>query len=77
MLGWEVVESLKNAGLEVVALNSSLIDITKREGVFATLSQISSPGLLINCAAYTAVDKAESEPEAAFAVNRDGRANLA
>ena len=31
----------------------------------------------INCAAYTAVDKAESEKEAAFAINADGTANLA
>jgi dTDP-4-dehydrorhamnose reductase len=77
MLGWEVVESLNNAGLEVVGLNSTHIDITKRESVFSALGRIGSPGLLINCAAYTAVDKAESEPEAAFAVNRNGPANLA
>lgn len=32
---------------------------------------------MINCAAYTAVDKAESEPDIAFKVNRDGSANLA
>jgi dTDP-4-dehydrorhamnose reductase len=77
MLGREVVEILKNTGLRVAALNSSLVDITKRESVHSVLGAISSPGLLINCAAYTAVDKAESEPEAAFAVNRDGPANLA
>jgi dTDP-4-dehydrorhamnose reductase len=35
------------------------------------------PDLVINAAAYTAVDKAESEPELAFAVNRDGPAALA
>ncbi len=54
-----------------------VIDITKRESVHSVLSRISVPRLLINCAAYTAVDKAESEPETAFAVNRDGPANLA
>ncbi|MGA3113212.1 MAG: dTDP-4-dehydrorhamnose reductase [Syntrophobacteraceae bacterium] len=77
MLGWEVVESLKSAGHKVAALDIPLIDITKRESIRSVLGGIGSPVLLMNCAAYTAVDKAESEPEAAFAVNRDGPANLA
>jgi dTDP-4-dehydrorhamnose reductase len=77
MLGSDVVESLKNAGLTVAALDSTMVDITKWESVRSVLSGISAPRLLINCAAYTAVDKAESEPDAAFAVNRDGPANLA
>ncbi|RXK88645.1 dTDP-4-dehydrorhamnose reductase [Chlorobaculum sp. 24CR] len=34
-------------------------------------------GVIVNCAAWTAVDKAESEPESAFRVNRDGAASLA
>ncbi|HHE32766.1 MAG TPA: dTDP-4-dehydrorhamnose reductase [Chlorobaculum parvum] len=34
-------------------------------------------GAIINCAAWTVVDKAESEPDAAFRVNRDGAASLA
>jgi dTDP-4-dehydrorhamnose reductase len=77
MLGWEVVESLKRGGFKAAPLDIPLIDITKRESARSVLGGIGSPGLLINCAAYTAVDKAESEPEAAFAVNRDGPANLA
>jgi dTDP-4-dehydrorhamnose reductase len=77
MLGSEVVESLESAGFTVAALGSPEIDITKRESVHSALSGIRSPRLLINCAAYTAVDKAESESETAFAVNRDGPANLA
>ena len=36
-----------------------------------------APKAIVNAAAYTAVDKAESEPERAFAVNRDGAARLA
>lgn len=77
MLGGDVVESFKGAGLEIAALGRRDIDITKRESVRLALGRIDAPRLLINCAAYTAVDKAESEPEAAFAANRDGPANLA
>jgi len=46
---------------------SQLEDIMKRESI----------GAIINCAAYTAVDKAETDPETAFAVNVTGAANLA
>src|SRR5690242_12159160 len=36
-----------------------------------------APDLVVNAAAYTAVDRAESEPALAFAINRDGPAALA
>jgi len=36
-----------------------------------------APAAIVNAAAYTAVDKAESEPDAAFAINRDGAGALA
>jgi dTDP-4-dehydrorhamnose reductase len=44
--------------------------------VFAGLRE-AKPDLVINCAAYTAVDRAENESDQAFAVNRDGAAHLA
>lgn len=52
------------------------LDITdaSKVGAFCRDHQI---GAIVNCAAYTAVDKAESEPDAAFRVNRDGAAALA
>ena len=52
------------------------LDITdfKTVEVFCREHQI---GAIVNCAAYTAVDKAESESELAFRVNRDGAASLA
>lgn len=77
MLGCEVVEKLKSAGFKVVPLDIQEIDITKQESTRSVLDRIEAPRLLINCAAYTAVDKAESEQDAAFAANRDGPANLA
>jgi dTDP-4-dehydrorhamnose reductase len=51
-------------------------DIADRAAVDATVAQV-SPDLVINAAAYTAVDKAEDEEGAAMQVNRDGAAHVA
>jgi dTDP-4-dehydrorhamnose reductase len=51
-------------------------DITDKAAVRSAFAR-HRPALVVNAAAYTAVDKAESEAEAAFAVNRDGPAHLA
>ncbi|MFZ2448663.1 MAG: dTDP-4-dehydrorhamnose reductase [Syntrophobacteraceae bacterium] len=77
MLGGEVVEGLKAAGFQVEAPPKSVADITNRESMRSLLGRAKAPGLVINCAGYTAVDKAESEQEAAFALNRDGPGMLA
>ena len=52
------------------------VDILRADQVEKALDQF-SPRLVVNPAAYTAVDKAEAEPERAFAVNRDGAAIVA
>jgi dTDP-4-dehydrorhamnose reductase len=52
------------------------LDITDPSAVTDHLSRL-HPDVVINCAAYTAVDKAEQEPEKAFLVNRDAVENLA
>lgn len=59
-----------------VGLDLPDIDITSFPALHSSVEAV-SPHLIVNCAAYTAVDKAESEPEIAFAVNRDGCKNLA
>ena len=64
------------ADLEVIALTRESLDITSAEQVRA-LFATTFPDLVINAAAYTAVDRAESEPEKAMAVNCDAAANLA
>lgn len=51
-------------------------DITDRAAM-AALAARHAPDAIINCAAYTAVDRAESEPQAALRVNRDGAAAVA
>jgi len=52
------------------------LDITDAQAVESVCRE-RSIGAIINCAAYTAVDKAESDSDAAFRVNRDGAAVLA
>ena len=52
------------------------LDITDREAVSAFV-QANAIDLIVNCAAYTNVDKAESEPELARKINVNGPANLA
>lgn len=60
----------------IKALTSSQLDITQRQ---MTLFEIDGfkPDLIINCAAYTAVDRAENEPDRALEVNAIGVENLA
>jgi len=55
-------------GLDIAFYGSEEADITRSD----TYEPLASSGLIINCSAYTAVDKAEEFPEDAFAVNRMG-----
>ena len=61
---------------EFVFTDSSTLDITNKEQIDAFFD-INSIDFCINCAAYTAVDKAEEDSETAFKVNADGPLNLA
>ena len=63
------------ANVEIIAAGSAELDIGDANAVTAFVSQ-HEPNLILNAAAYTAVDKAESEEELALRVNRDGPANL-
>ena len=60
----------------IVALSRSELDITVAAEISRVLAA-TRPDFLINAAAYTQVDRAEEEPEQAYAVNRDGVLNLA
>jgi dTDP-4-dehydrorhamnose reductase len=64
------------AGADVVAFTRAELDITDRAAVGAAIST-HRPDVVINAAAYTAVDAAESDEAAALAVNGDGPAHLA
>lgn len=61
---------------ELSVLDSSALNIADRRSVRRAVETF-RPDYIINAAAYTAVDKAESDAERAFAVNRDGARHLA
>lgn len=66
-VGWELQRTLAPLG-EVVAVDRQALDLTSPAAIRALIREV-KPSLIVNPAAYTAVDKAESEPEIAMAVN--------
>jgi dTDP-4-dehydrorhamnose reductase len=75
-LGWEVARRARRAGLSLQAAARAHLDISDGEAVRRVMAAL-SPRLVINAAAYTAVDRAESDQETAMAVNCRGPAHLA
>ncbi len=75
-LGRELIESAGSFGFEATGFDIETLDITDRTSVERTVSD-KLGSVVINAAAYTAVDQAESDVARAFAVNRDGAAHLA
>lgn len=61
---------------ELVLMGRPDLDLARAESLDAAMEQV-RPDLLVNAAAYTQVDKAESEPDQAWAVNCDGAGALA
>jgi dTDP-4-dehydrorhamnose reductase len=79
MLGQDLMEHLRGQlqnGGEVFAADLEQFDITDRKAAQAWVADL-GPDLVINCAAYTNVDGAEENREAALAVNRDGAGHAA
>lgn len=69
-LGSELARRLPALG-ELIATDQSELDLADADAILRAV-RATKPGLIVNCAAYTAVDRAESEPALAHAVN--GRA---
>lgn len=78
-VGWELQRSLSSLG-QIVALdyfdNEYCGDLRKPDGIARTV-QLIKPDIVVNAAAYTAVDKAESEPDSAYLLNARGVEALA
>src|SRR5712671_2136831 len=75
-VGHELCRLAWPAGYRIAAFDRRGVDIAQREKVFAAMAR-ERPDIVINAAAYTAVDRAESEPDIAWASNCTGPANLA
>jgi dTDP-4-dehydrorhamnose reductase len=73
-LGRALAGAAGDVGL--AALDQAALDVTDVAAVRRAVEH-HAPDAVVNAAAYTAVDRAEAEPDRAFAVNRDGAANLA
>ncbi len=76
MLGRDVVRAAELTNHEVTATTRVELDVTERASVDRAIRR-ARPDAVINCAAYTDVDAAEHEPEAAMRVNADGARNVA
>lgn len=74
-LGWELLRTCAPLG-EVVALDYPDVDLSDSIGLRELVKNV-KPDIIINAAAYTNVDKAESEPELARAINATGPGVLA
>lgn len=74
-LAWEL-EQLAPSDYEVISVGIDELDITN-EGLVSEFIAQTKPDLVINAAAYTAVDKAEEDVETAYAVNESGTKYLA
>lgn len=78
MLGSDVMSQAMARGWEVTGVDRDELDITDPVAVARLAAgEIGTYNVAINCAAYTAVDKAESESELAFAINATGPGYLA
>jgi dTDP-4-dehydrorhamnose reductase len=70
-VGTDVVGVLSMYGEDVVGCDRAALDVTSPDSVQTTLDH-AKPAIVVNCAAYTAVDAAEADEETAFLVNADG-----
>ena len=76
MLGTDMVAVLTSRGEPVTGMNRAGLDVTDAAAVSDAIARC-RPDVVVNCAAWTAVDDAEASEEQALAVNAGGAANLA
>jgi len=65
------IKGFEQHDLQIIALGRPELDLEHPDAILEVFRR-AAPDIVLSAAAYTAVDKAESEPEKAFAINRDG-----
>ena len=75
-VGWELCALEEQTAGPIIGLSRRDVDIRDSRNVRKAIEN-HRPQIVINAAAYTAVDEAESESDSAYAVNRDGPRNIA
>ncbi len=75
-VGSELIKQGQGLGHQMIAAGRAELDITQKDVVNEFING-SAPDIVINAAAYTAVDKAEEQHDLAYTINRDGPTNLA
>lgn len=74
-VGWELQRTLSPLG-NIIAMDQDDLDLLRVNDIRRTVREI-KPDIIVNAAAYTAVDRAEEEPELAMAINGDAPGILA
>ena len=75
-LGFDVVRELRKRGIEPIEKTIENMDITDQKTVHEGVKE-AQPDAVIHCAAYTAVDAAESNRDLCFGINVEGTRNIA
>lgn len=75
-LAGEFIKTFKDGGHDFAALDKEQLDITSGDNVLETVSRL-APEIVLNCAAYNLVDKAEEDYDRAYSINAVGVRNLA
>jgi dTDP-4-dehydrorhamnose reductase len=76
MLGQDLCPILEDCDFDVIETDIDSMDITDLESVKKVISK-NKPDIVIHCAAYTNVDKAEEDKETAYKINAEGTKNIA
>lgn len=75
-LGYDVIKELEKRNIDCIGADKTEFDIADYDATYKFITDY-IPGAVIHCSAYTAVDKAEDEPELCHLVNAVGTENIA